>query len=83
MDFFKESIPLITVIIAVATFFITNFNARKAQDKAKEALELAEKANKLAFEATEITNRRLRSEPLVHINSVLVLSWPHEDDSHR
>ncbi|MFM2589660.1 hypothetical protein [Vibrio sp. TBV020] len=70
MDFFKESIPLITLIIAVATFFISNFNARKAQGKAKEALELAEKANKLAFDATEITKRRFRSEPLVHINSV-------------
>ncbi|CAI2302687.1 TPA: hypothetical protein NKQ26_004778 [Vibrio parahaemolyticus] len=68
VDLFKESIPLITVIIAVVTFFISNVNARKAQRKAKEALEVAEKANKLAFEATEITRRRLRSEPLVHIS---------------
>lgn len=70
MDLFKESIPLITIITAIATFFISNSNARNAQRKAKKALEIAEKANKLAFEAIEITRRRLRAEPLVHISSV-------------
>ncbi len=70
MDFYDHAIPLILFTIAVATFFVTNKNARSAAKKAKKAIEIAEKAVEVANNANDISLSRMRAAPLVDIRNI-------------